>query len=249
MILAAHVTKLLPRINVNKSPQSVMQASQEFNFQCRDCPRLSDFLDQVLLDHPDYYARPVPSFGSDQPELLVVGLAPGMHGANRTGRPFTGDHAGVLLYQMLHDYGFASVNESLSATDGLELPAARITNAVKCLPPQNKPTGAEIRNCNPYLLAEIKAKQPTVMLALGRIAHEAVLRALELKLKDWPFGHGAEHHLPGDYLLIDSYHCSRYNLNTKRLTELMFRDVFERCRALVDLGGSVKASLVESDVG
>lgn len=213
-----------------------MAVSAEFDPDCRACPRLSDFLDQVVVEYPDYFARPVPSFGSEQPSLLIVGLAPGMHGANRTGRPFTGDQAGVLLYQMLHEFGFATVSESVSATDELELTGARITNAVKCLPPQNKPTGAEIRSCNRFLLAEMEAKQPRVMLALGRIAHEAVLRAFGLKLKQWPFAHGAEHQLPDGYLLVDSYHCSRYNINTRRLTESMFRQVFEHCKQLVDSG-------------
>lgn len=205
-----------------------------FDPNCRDCPRLSDFLDQVGDDHPGYFARPVPPFGVTQPQLLVIGLAPGMHGANRTGRPFTGDHAGVPLYKMLHEFGFASRAESLASDDGLELMGSRITNAVKCLPPQNKPTGEEIRNCNRFLLAELSETQAPVLLALGRIAHEATLRALELRLKEWPFGHGAEHQLPGGQLLIDSYHCSRYNLNTRRLTEEMFRDIFRRCRELVD---------------
>jgi len=207
----------------------------DFDPNCRDCPRLSDFLDQVGEEHPDYFARPVPPFGSVQPRLLIVGLAPGMHGANRTGRPFTGAHAGVPLYKMLHEFGFASAAESVASDDDLQLVGARITNAVKCLPPQNKPTGAEIRNCNRYLLAELDETGATVVLALGRIAHEATLRALGLRLKEWPFGHGAEHDLPNGQLLIDSYHCSRYNLNTRRLTEPMFREVFRRCRDEVDL--------------
>ncbi|MBL4621287.1 MAG: uracil-DNA glycosylase [Immundisolibacteraceae bacterium] len=227
---------------MNNSSQKRLTATNEFDPDCRDCPRLSDFLDQVLVDYPDYFARPVPSFGSEQPSLLIVGLAPGMHGANRTGRPFTGDQAGVLLYQMLHEFGFATNGESISADDALELTSARITNAVKCLPPQNKPTGAEIRSCNRFLLAEIKARQPKVLLALGRIAHQAVLRSLQLKLKDWPFAHGAEHQLPDGYLLVDSYHCSRYNINTRRLTESMFRDVFKRCKQLVDLAENAELS-------
>lgn len=206
----------------------------EFDPDCRDCPRLSGFLDEVSEQHPDYFARPVPAFGSPSPRLLVVGLAPGMHGANRTGRPFTGDAAGVPLYSMLHEFGFSTRAESLAVDDGLQLLDARITNAVKCLPPQNKPTGAEIRNCNRFLRAELQQVGSTVVLALGRIAHEAILRALELKLKDWPFAHGSEHPLPSGQTLIDSYHCSRYNLNTRRLTESMFRDVFQRCRQQVD---------------
>ncbi len=206
----------------------------EFDIDCRDCPRLSDFLDQVGEQYPDYFARPVPPFGSAQPRLLIVGLAPGMHGANRTGRPFTGDHAGVPLYEMLHEFGFATAAASEASDDGLELIDARITNAVKCLPPQNKPTGVEIRNCNRYLLAELNATGAAVVMALGRIAHEATLRALGLRLKDWPFAHAAQHELPNGQVLVDSYHCSRYNLNTKRLTLPMFRDVFQRCRDLLD---------------
>lgn len=202
-----------------------------FSTECKQCPRLAGFLEQVRSDHPDYYARPVPPFGVEHPNLLIVGLAPGMHGANRTGRPFTGDFAGVLLYQTLHKYGFASAPTSISAEDGLELIDCRITNAVKCLPPQNKPEPAEIKLCNGYLADEIASlREGAVIMALGLIAHQAVLRALGLKIKDYVFGHGAVHELPGGGTLYDSYHCSRYNTQTKRLTAEMFESVFANIR-------------------
>jgi len=167
--------------------------------------------------------------------LLIVGLAPGMHGANRSGRPFTGDYAGILLYRMLHRYGFGTLPESVAADDALQLHDCRVTNAVKCLPPENKPSTEEIRTCNGYLAAEL-AELPdgAVLLALGVIAHQAVLRALGLKQSQWRFGHAAEHALPGGLRLIDSYHCSRYNTNTGRLTPAMFDAVLARCRALID---------------
>jgi len=196
--------------------------------ECRRCARLAGFLDEVKQQHPDYFARPVPSFGAEQPKLLIVGLAPGMHGANRTGRPFTGDYAGVLLYQTLHKFGYASAAVSLSADDGLQLQHCRITNAVKCLPPENKPTGAEINACNRYLAAEIASlPNDVVILALGNVAHQAVLKALDLKAAACKFGHGARHELPDGRILYDSYHCSRYNTQTRRLTEAMFHAVFE----------------------
>jgi uracil-DNA glycosylase family 4 len=202
--------------------------TQTFDMECRRCARLAGFLDEVKLQHPDYFARPVPSFGAERPKLLIVGLAPGMHGANRTGRPFTGDYAGVLLYQTLHKFGYASAAVSLSADDGLQLQHCRITNAVKCLPPENKPTGAEINACNRYLAAEIASlPNDVVILALGNVAHQAVLKALDLKAAACKFGHGARHELPDGRILYDSYHCSRYNTQTRRLTEAMFHAVFE----------------------
>ena len=202
-----------------------------FSMDCNKCPRLAGFLEQVRSEHPEYHARPVPPFGTEDPHLLIVGLAPGMHGANRTGRPFTGDFAGLLLYRTLHKYGFSSAPESVSAEDGLELIGCRITNAVKCLPPQNKPEPAEIRQCNGYLVGEIADLEAgAAILALGTIAHQAVLRALRLKLKDFSFGHGAVHALPRGMTLYDSYHCSRYNTQTRRLTEEMFESVFANIR-------------------
>jgi len=204
-----------------------------FDPDCRRCKRLATFLGQVGEEYPDYHARPVAPFGDPNPSLLIVGLAPGMHGANATGRPFTGDYAGILLYNTLFKFAYASTPESLSADDGLTLTGCRITNAVKCLPPQNKPLTEEIHRCNDFLRAEIEAlAEGTVIMALGTIAHQAVLRALGLKLSAHKFGHLAEHALPGGLHLIDSYHCSRYNTQTKRLTEGMFHDVFKRIAEL-----------------
>jgi len=204
-----------------------------FDRDCRDCPRLAGFLDDVQARYPDYYCRPVPPFGDASARLLVVGLAPGMHGANRTGRPFTGDHAGILLYETLYRFGFSSTAESLSADDGLELLDCRITNAVKCLPPDNKPVGAEINTCNPYLANELETLAAgSVVLALGGIAHRAVVKARGLRQADYKFAHAADHDLGGFYML-DSYHCSRYNTNTGRLTPAMFEAVFERARELL----------------
>lgn len=201
---------------------------------CRQCQRLAVFLDDVKTRHPDYHARPVMAFGDDKPKLLIVGLAPGMHGANRTGRPFTGDFAGVLLYQTLHKFGFASHAESVSADDDLRLLGCRITNAVKCLPPANKPTPAEVRQCSQYLdleLSEFTQENGVAILALGTLAHQAVLRSQKLKLKDYTFGHSAVHQLPVGIKLYDSYHCSRYNTQTKRLTTEMFEQVFVKIKA------------------
>jgi len=183
---------------------------------------------------PDYHAAPVPPFGTDRPELLIVGLAPGMHGANATGRPFTGDFAGILLYRTLYEFGYASAGESRASDDDLVLRRCRITNAVKCLPPQNRPTTAEVNSCNRFLRNELRELDPgAVVLALGGIAHKAVLRALEEKPSAWPFGHGAVHHLPAAPVLVDSYHCSRYNTQTGRLTVEMFREVFRTIDTLL----------------
>jgi uracil-DNA glycosylase family 4 len=198
-----------------------------FDLDCRRCPRLANFLDDVKTEFPEYHARPVAPFGVQHPRLLIVGLAPGMHGANRTGRPFTGDHAGILLYQTLHKFGFATAPQSVSADDGLQLVECRITNAVKCLPPDNKPETAEVVMCNGFLAAELSAlTKGTAVLALGNVAHGAVLRALKLKLKQFPFVHAARYALPNGLSLHDSYHCSRYNTNTRRLTQPMFEAVF-----------------------
>jgi len=196
---------------------------------CRRCPRLAGFLDDVRREHPSYFCKPVPAFGDPAARLLVLGLAPGKHGANRSGRPFTGDFAGILLYRTLYEHGLASAPVSISADDGLRLYGARITNAVKCLPPENKPIPAEINSCNSYLHAELAASpELRVILALGLIAHAAVLRALGLKAAGRRFGHAAEHRLSGDRLLVDSYHCSRYNTQTRRLTQPMFDAVVAR---------------------
>ena len=208
--------------------------TEVFNVSCRDCPRLAAFLDSVKEKNPDYYCKPVPPFGDASARFLIVGLAPGMHGANRTGRPFTGDHAGVLLYETLHAFGFSNQAEASAVDDGLELLDCRITNAVKCLPPDNKPVGAEINTCNSYLANELRLlPKNSVMLALGGIAHRAIIRALSLRQADYPFGHAAEHELAEGLLLLDSYHCSRYNTNTRRLTDEMFRAVFARAKELL----------------
>ena len=206
-----------------------------FDLDCRQCPRLSDFLDQVGQQYPDYHARPVAPFGDPDARLLIVGLAPGMHGANASGRPFTGDHAGILLYATLHRHGFATAPESVSADDGLELPGCRITNAVKCLPPQNKPVGSEVNTCRQFLEVELQQlAEGSVIVALGSIAHKSVIAALHLKQKDFAFAHAAEHAVAPGLVLLDSYHCSRYNTQTRRLTEPMFDAVFTRARELVD---------------
>jgi uracil-DNA glycosylase family 4 len=226
-----------------------------YDAACRACPRLADFLDAVRRDQPDYFALPVPPFGSALPvneelaageqaaggqaatghtDLLIVGLAPGMHGANRTGRPFTGDYAGILLYQTLHRFGFADRVGTADAQDGLQLLRTRLTNAVKCLPPQNKPLPAEVRQCNHFLAAELAQAQPRAVLALGTVAHQAVLMAAGCKPAAYRFAHGAAHDIAatdGDFTLFDSYHCSRYNTNTRRLTSEMFEAVFHSIRA------------------
>ncbi len=200
--------------------------------RCSDCPRLSDFLQAVKRENPSYYCKPVPPFGDPRARVLIVGLAPGMHGANATGRPFTGDYAGILLYDTLHRFGFGSLPVSTAADDALRLSDCRITNAVKCLPPDNKPETAEIKTCNPWLADELRASpEVKVIVALGLVAHKAVLMALGLKQNAAAFGHGARHALPDGRVLIDSYHCSRYNTNTGRLTEATFHDVFHAVRA------------------
>jgi uracil-DNA glycosylase family 4 len=205
-----------------------------FDKDCQACPRLAEFLDTVNERYPAYYCRPVPPFGDPGARFLIVGLAPGMHGANRSGRPFTGDHAGILLYQMLHKFGFSSAPESVSADDGLVLSDCRITNAVKCLPPDNKPVGSEINTCNSFLVNELKTlPEHSVVMALGGIAHRAIVKALGLRQADYKFGHAALHDL-GEFRLLDSYHCSRYNTNTRRLTPEMFEAVFAEARQLLD---------------
>jgi len=204
-----------------------------FDLECRRCPRLAAFLDAVHIEQPGYFCRPVPPFGDPKARLLIVGLAPGMHGANRTGRPFTGDHAGILLYASLHKYGFASGPVSSASDDGLELLGARITNAVKCLPPANKPLPLEIKACNQYLRAELEqSTDARVILALGGVAHAAVLRACGLASGAHRFAHAAEYALSGSRVLLDSYHCSRYNTQTRRLTTPMFETVIRRAREL-----------------
>lgn len=208
----------------------------KFSTSCRSCPRLAGFLDEVRQTHPGYFARPVPSFGDENARLLIVGLAPGMHGANRTGRPFTGDYAGDLLYSTLHLFGYANTPAPLDAGGKanaiLGLADCRITNAVRCLPPANKPEPAEVKACNAYLADELAVLPAgAAILALGTIAHQAVLRAQGLKIKDYAFAHGARHALPCGATLYDSYHCSRYNTQTRRLTTAMFHEVFKSIAA------------------
>ena len=210
---------------------------QSFDPRCTRCERLTAFLSAVRREHPDYHCAPVAPFGDPQARLLIVGLAPGKHGANASGRPFTGDFAGILLYRTLHRFGFASRPESAAADDNLVLRDCRITNAVKCLPPENKPLSSEVINCNGYLKTEIEQSRPKlVILALGVVAHRALLRALELRQSTFKFAHNARHDLPADRTLIDSYHCSRYNTQTGRLTEAMFRNVFKQIRKIIGEG-------------
>ena len=204
-----------------------------YDASCRRCPRLVQFLEEVRAAYPDHRCLPVPPFGDPNARLVIVGLAPGMHGANATGRPFTGDYAGILLYETLYAFGLSTAPVSVAADDGLRLINCRISNSVKCVPPQNKPLPAEIATCNRYLAAELaEVADGTVLLALGAIAHGAALRAIGLKPGPYPFAHGAEHALPRGLRLVDSYHCSRYNTNTRRLTVEMFRQVVGRAAAL-----------------
>lgn len=203
---------------------------------CKRCKRLANFLKEVKLKYPDYFCQPVPAFGDPNAQLLIVGLAPGLHGANATGKPFTGDQSGVLLFKTLHEFGFADTPDSLSIDDDLQLSNCRISNAVKCLPPQNKPTIVETKTCiNNFLRYELEAlPEGAIILALGSIAHNAVLRTFDKKLSAFKFSHDALHDLGNDKYLLDSYHCSRYNTQTKRLTESMFYDVFKRVQKMLD---------------
>lgn len=214
-----------------------------FDPHCERCPRLAAFLAQIRRDYPDYHARPVAPFGDPAARLVIVGLAPGFHGANASGRPFTGDFAGILLYKTLHEYGFANQAEAVSRDDGLVLTDCRITNAVKCLPPQNKPIGEEVNTCNRYLAGELLTVPPdAVILALGGIAHRAVIKASGARQKDFPFGHNVLHCLPWGVHLLDSYHCSRYNTQTRRLTPEMFSEVILRARELIQGRSERRAS-------
>jgi uracil-DNA glycosylase family 4 len=222
-------------VPVRATPARTEQAGVPFDPSCRLCPRLAAHLDAVYRRFPSYHCRPVAPFGVARPRLFIVGLAPGQHGANRTGRPFTGDHAGILLYRTLHEAGFATRPVSVARGDGLKLVDCRISNAVKCLPPGNRPLPDEVRRCNRYLVRELTSlPRGAVVVALGAIAHAAVLRALALRCSAHRFAHGAEHGLPGGLALLDSYHCSRLNTNTGRLTPAMFRRIFARARHLID---------------
>lgn len=205
------------------------------NLNCDLCPRLAEFRETNRQKFPDWHNAPVPSFGDIDAGLLIVGLAPGLRGANRTSRPFTGDYAGQLLYPTLQKYGFARGTYDEEANDGLDLVGCRITNAVRCVPPQNKPVGAEINACRPFLIQEMDAMPNLqIVLCLGTVSHTSVIRTFNLRQRDWAFGHGAIHELPNELLLADSYHCSRYNTNTGRLTQAMFHDVFQGIQHRLD---------------
>jgi uracil-DNA glycosylase family 4 len=201
---------------------------------CPLCPRLVAFREAARLREPEWYNSPVPAFGDPDGQLLIVGLAPGLQGANRTGRPFTGDYAGDLLYATLLEYGFAKGKYQARPDDGLKLVNCRIGNAVHCVPPQNKPLPVEINTCRPFLVATIESMPKLrAIVALGRVAHESTLKALGVRSSAAPFAHGAIHPA-GNWKLYDSYHCSRYNTNTRVLTPEMFRSVFARVKT--DLG-------------
>jgi uracil-DNA glycosylase len=202
---------------------------------CALCPRLEAFRLEWRRREPVWFNAPVPSFGPDTARLLIVGLAPGLQGANRTGRPFTGDHAGLLLYDTLSRFGFASGTYGARTDDGLELVDARITNAVRCVPPENKPTGAEVTTCRDFLKSTIaEMRKLRAIVTLGRIAHDTAATALDVRRSEVPFAHGASHAI-GGMRLFDSYHCSRYNTNTGVLTTEMFHNVFAQVREF--LGG------------
>jgi uracil-DNA glycosylase family 4 len=196
---------------------------------CPLCPRLAEFREVQRIAHPDWFNAPVPAFGDPDAWLAIVGLAPGLQGANRTGRPFTGDFAGILLYETLAKYGLSTGTFAASPDDGLALSGAMIINAVRCVPPQNKPLPVEIHTCRHFLVPAIEAlPNLRVVVALGQIAHQSAVKALGGKLPKARFGHLAEHRLPSGLTLIDSYHCSRYNQNTRVLTAEMFEAVFAR---------------------
>jgi uracil-DNA glycosylase len=202
---------------------------------CSLCPRLAAVRAANRGAFPAWHNAPVASFGDPAATLLIVGLAPGLKGANRTGRPFTGDHAGIILYEVLRQFGFARGHYRATADDGLELIDCRITNAVRCVPPENRPLGGEVNACRQFLAGELCAEPaPAVILPLGAIAHASAVRALALRLSRHPFAHGAVYRIPGGPVLAPSYHCSRYNLNTGQLTRAMFEQVFATVRDLVD---------------
>ena len=206
-------------------------AAAEPSRNCPLCPRLVEFRALHRAGYPDWFNAPVPPFGGEDVRLLIVGLAPGLRGANRTGRPFTGDHAGVLLYGTLKKFGFARGAYVERADDGLALLDCRITNAVRCVPPENKPEPPEIKSCNRFLAAELqRLPRLEMVLALGAIAHQAVVAAAGERRAAFPFAHGAVHALASGLLLADSYHCSRYNTNTGKLTVEMFESVFAEIR-------------------
>lgn len=216
-------------LNLIEQNQKALPGNAPLN--CKMCPRLVAFRKENIEKFPDFFNGPVPAFGTLDAELLIVGLAPGLKGANRTGRPFTGDHAGDLLYPTLLKFGFAAGTYSSSIDDGLSMHKAIITNAVRCVPPQNKTIGEEENNCRPFLIEQIE-KLPTIkiILALGGVAHKAVLTTYNEKKSAFKFAHNQIHTLSNGLKLIDSYHCSRYNTNTGRLTTEMFEDVFKNIK-------------------
>ena len=203
---------------------------------CELCPRLVEFRRENITAYPDWFNGAAPSFGPENAELLIVGLAPGLQGANRTGRPFTGDYAGDLLYATLGKFGFSNNRYDSRPDDGLKLKRAMITNAVRCVPPQNKPVGAEIKTCRSFLITRINSlPKLRAILCLGLIAHNSTLAALGMKQISAKFAHAAAHPIKGAaFTLFDSYHCSRYNTNTGRLTTEMFEDVFAKIRTHLD---------------
>jgi uracil-DNA glycosylase family 4 len=223
--------------DVAKRPDiACFPADATYDPECTRCPRLASFLTESHAKYPSYWSRPVPSFGSISARIAIVGLAPGMHGANRSARPFTGDYAGLLLYQTLYDLGLASQPQSTAHDDAMKLKNVRILNAVKCVPPENKPTPDEIRECNDFLKAELAAmKSARVYVALGLVAHEAIVKALGRRRSELRFGHAALHPLGEARHLLDSYHCSRYNTQTRRLTPEMFRAVLARACELAEV--------------
>jgi uracil-DNA glycosylase family 4 len=201
---------------------------------CRRCPRLVSYLADAKKKWPDHRCRPVPGWGDAKPRLMIVGLAPGVHGANRTGRMFTWDSSGLWLYGAMHEVGLSSRPISAGPGDGLRLRGVWITSAARCAPPGNRPTPVELANCRPYLDEEIRhLTSVRIFLALGRIGHEATLRCLGLRLSSFPFAHAAEHYLPGGRVLLDSYHPSRQNTNTGKLTKPMWNRIFRRARELM----------------
>ena len=201
--------------------------------ECTLCPRLVDFRHDARRLHPDWYNNPVPYWGDPKARLLIIGLAPGLKGANRTGRPFTGDYAGDLLFATLQKFGLATGDYAQSPDDGLTLRHTLIANAVACVPPENKPTPLEQKTCRQFLTRRLAEQKPRAYLALGRIAHDSLLTALDETRSRFAFGHGAEHALTGGARLFDSYHCSRYNTNTGVLTTEMFEDVVGRAAAYI----------------
>jgi uracil-DNA glycosylase family 4 len=236
----AEVALARPLVEQTRRPAlSSVKADATYDPNCTRCPRLASFLAEAHGKYPTYWCRPVPSFGVAAPRILLIGLAPGLHGANRTARPFTGDYAGILLYETLHELGLATQSTSVSADDPLKLVNTRIVNSVKCVPPENKPLPEEIRRCNDFMRTELaRLESARVYVALGRVAHEALLMALDLKRSQFTFAHAAEHVLDvrdETRHLIDSYHCSRYNTQTRRLTAEMFKAVLKRACELAKI--------------